>query len=89
MSDNSLRVTENNHVYCPWHGELTNTTQADFRAQNPAPCGCTWTWLHRRLLAVPSQTDLDSIVAAADYLSGHDERRSASPAGRNAPGGSW
>ena len=39
---------------CPRHGPQRG---AEYRAQDPAPCGCTWVWENGQLIAVPSRRD--------------------------------
>lgn len=39
-------------VRCPVHGVQAG---AEYKAQDPAPCGCAWVWEDARLIAVPSR----------------------------------
>lgn len=39
---------------CPVHGPQRG---AEYRAQDPAPCGCAWVWENGRLVAAPSRRD--------------------------------
>lgn len=37
---------------CPWHGPQRG---AEYKQQDPAPCGCAWVFEDARLVAVPSR----------------------------------
>lgn len=48
--------------------------QAEYKAQDPAPCGCAWVWEDNRLVAVPSREPsgslLDGLELYAAYRNG-------------------
>jgi hypothetical protein len=45
-----VRMTADYRIRCPHHGKL-DVSADEYRAQNPAPCGCVWEWEGERLIA--------------------------------------
>jgi hypothetical protein len=59
--DERVAITRKGTVRCPVHGEIRNSTMDDYKAQDPAPCGCAFVWDETQrniLIAVPSRRNL-------------------------------
>jgi len=46
---NTVKMTADNKVRC---GNCGHKVKAEYKAQDPAPCGCAWVWENGRLIAV-------------------------------------
>jgi len=68
---NTVKITQTG-IRCPRHGIVPG---AEYRAADPAPCGCAWVWEGGRLMAVPSMSNFEldfvSDVAAATSAKGN------------------
>lgn len=52
---NHVKVQADGKLRCPRHGAI----RAEYKPQDPAPCGCAWIWEDEYLVAVPSVADVD------------------------------
>ena len=52
MMPAKVTITKDNRIRC---GGCGRKVKAEYKAQDPAPCGCAWVWEGDRLVAVPSR----------------------------------
>jgi hypothetical protein len=51
-TSNTVKMTADGKVRC---GNCGRKVEAEYKAQNPAPCGCAWVWENGRLIAISSR----------------------------------